>query len=352
MAQSAAGKGDGGRSGMGGIEAGRLERWLAEHVADYRGPAHVVRLSGGLSNPTFRLDAASGRYVLRRKPEGTLLASAHAVEREFRVLRALAGGPVPVPHAHALCEDPAVIGSAFYVMDHVEGRTVHDATLPGMAPAERGAVYDSMNATIAALHGIDPAAVGLGDFGRPGGYLARQVGRWTKQYRASETEPIAAMDGLIEWLPRHIPALEESGVVHGDFRLDNLLLHPTEPRVVAVLDWELSTLGHPLADFACHVMAWRLTPELFRGLAGADLGALGIPSEGRYIADYCRRSGRAVPAEFEVYLVFGLFRMAAIMQGVMKRALDGTAAGDDAGEVGARARPVAELAWGMARTLG
>ena len=209
-----------------------------------------------------------------------------------------------------------------------------------------------MNATIAALHGIDPGAVGLGDFGRPGNYLARQVARWTKQYRASETVPIAAMDGLIEWLPRHIPALDETRVVHGDFRLDNLLLHPTEPRVVAVVDWELSTLGHPLADFACHVMAWRLTPALFRGLAGAELGALGIPSEGRYIADYCRRSGRAVPADFEVYLVFGLFRMAAIMQGVMKRALDGTAAGAEAGEVGARARPVAELAWGMARKLG
>jgi aminoglycoside phosphotransferase (APT) family kinase protein len=337
---------------MADFDTSRLERWLDRHVPGYRGPAHLVAFAGGQSNPTFRLDAASGRYVLRRKPMGVLLASAHAVEREFRVLRALAGTAVPVPHAHALCEDADVIGSAFYVMDHIEGRTLHDATLPGMAPAERGAIYAAMNETIAVLHGIDPATVGLGDFGRPSHYLTRQVARWTKQYRASETAPIAAMDALIDWLAHHIPPAEATAIVHGDFRLDNLLLHPTEPRVVAVLDWELSTLGHPLADLACHVMAWRLTPDLFRGVAGADLAALGIPDEAAYVAAYCRRTGHPAPPDWDAYVVFGLFRFAAILQGVMKRALDGTAASREARDVGARARPVAELGWELARSLG
>ena len=254
----------------------------------YRGPAHLVPFEGGQSNPTFRLEAPSGRYVLRRKPAGQLLASAHAVDREFRVMRALATTAVPVPHVHALCEDTSVIGSAFYVMDHVEGRILWDARLPGLSPAERRAVYASMNATIAALHSVDPASVGLGDFGRPGNYLSRQIARWTTQYRASETTPIEAMDRLIEFLPQHIPEFDTTAIVHGDFRLDNLLLHPTEPRVVAVLDWELSTLGHPLADFAYHAMAWRLSPELFRGLAGTDLASLGIPDEATYVAEYCR----------------------------------------------------------------
>jgi aminoglycoside phosphotransferase (APT) family kinase protein len=336
---------------MSGIDSLRLEQWLALHVPHYRGPARLVPFEGGQSNPTFRLEAASGRYVLRRKPAGVLLASAHAVEREFRVMRALAGTDVPVPHVHALCEDTSVIGSAFYVMDYVEGRILWDARLPGMTPAERRAVYASMNATIAALHSVDPAAVGLGDFGRPGNYLARQIARWTTQYRASETTPIEAVDRLIEFLPRHIPAFDATAIVHGDFRLDNLLLHPTEPRVVAVLDWELSTLGHPLADFAYHVMAWRLSPELFRGLAGADLASLGIPDEAAYVAEYCRRTGQKVPAQFDIYIVFSMFRIAAIMQGILKRALDGTAASREAMDVGARARPVAELAWEVAKGI-
>lgn len=337
---------------MSGIDTSRLERWLAEHVPDYRGPSSLVPFEGGQSNPTFRLDAASGSYVLRRKPAGVLLASAHAVDREFRVLRALAGTAVPVPRVHALCEDETVIGSAFYVMDHVAGRVLWDARLPGMTPAERGAVYASMNATIAALHSIDPAAVGLDGFGRPGTYMARQIARWTTQYRASETAPIEAMDRLIAWLPQHIPSFDATSVVHGDFRLDNLLLHPTEPRVVAVLDWELSTLGHPLADFAYHVMSWRLTPKLFRGLAGADLAALGIPDEAAYVADYCRRTGQPEPADLDIYIVFSMFRIAAIMQGIMKRALDGTAASTAAQDVGGRARPMAEAAWELARRVG
>jgi aminoglycoside phosphotransferase (APT) family kinase protein len=336
---------------MGDIDTLRLERWLAANVPGYRGPGRLVAFAGGQSNPTFRLEAVSGRYVLRRKPIGALLASAHAVEREFRVLRALAGSSVPVPHAHALCEDSAIIGSPFYVMDHIAGRTLHDATLPGMTPTERGAVYAAMNETIAGLHFIDPAAVGLADFSRPGHFLARQVARWTRQYRASETTPIAAMDALIEWLPHHLPSSTASALVHGDFRLDNLLLHPTEPRVVAVLDWELSTLGDPLADFACHAMAWRLTPDLFRGVAGKDLARLGIPDETSYLADYCRRTGQPRPPEWDAYMVFAMFRAAAILQGIMKRALDGTATSEEAREIGTRTRPVAELAWGLAETL-
>ena len=337
---------------MGEAVTDRLDSWLAGHVPGYRGPCRLVPFEGGQSNPTFRIDAASGRYVLRRKPMGALLASAHAVDREFRVLHALAATRVPVPVVHALCEDDAVIGSAFYVMDYLEGRILWDARLPGATPDERRAVYASMNETIAALHSVDPQAAGLGDFGRPGNYLARQIGRWTRQYRASETTPIPAMDRLIEWLPQRIPAFDATGVVHGDFRLDNLILHPTEPRVIAVLDWELSTLGHPLADFAYHVMAWRLSPDLFRGLAGTHLGALGIPEEAEYVEAYCRRTGQSLPADWDVYIVFSMFRIAAIMQGIMKRALNGTAASQEAMDVGGRARPIAEQAWALAQRLG
>jgi aminoglycoside phosphotransferase (APT) family kinase protein len=336
---------------MTGIEAARLEAWLTRSVPGYRGPAEIVPFATGQSNPTFRLEAPSGRYVLRRRPMGTLLATAHAVEREFRVLGALADSDVPVPRVHALCEDPDVIGSAFFVMDHVEGRVCMDPRLPGMSAPERRAVYASMNATIARLHRIDPARVGLGDFGRPGSYVARQIARWSRQYRWSATEPIAAMDALMDWLPAHAPADEAARVVHGDYRLDNVLLHPTEPCIVAVLDWELSTLGHPLADFACHAMAWRLRPDLFRGLAGVDLAALGIPSEGEYVAEYCRNTGQAMPADFDLYVVFGLFRIAAILQGVARRARDGTAASTEAHALGAQARPVAELAWEMAKKV-
>jgi aminoglycoside phosphotransferase (APT) family kinase protein len=337
---------------MGLIDTTRLEPWLATHVPGYAGPSRVEAFAGGQSNPTYRLRARSGDYVLRRKPMGKLLASAHAVDREFRVMRALAATPVPVARVHALCEDDAVLGSAFYVMDHVEGRVFVDPRLPEFRPDERRAVFASMNETIAALHTVDPVAVGLSAFGRPGNYIERQVARWTTQYRASETTPIPAMDALIEWLPAHIPAHDATGVVHGDFRLDNLIIHPTEPRVVAVLDWELSTLGHPLADFAYHVMAWRLTPELFRGLAGEDLAALGIPAEVDYVADYCRRTGQSRPAEFDTYMVFSMFRIAAIMQGIMKRMEEGTAASAAALDVGGRARPMAEQAWALARQIG
>lgn len=335
------------------IDPARLAPWLAAHVPGYAGPLAITRFAGGQSNPTFRLDTPGARYVLRRKPAGEVLPSAHAMDREFRVLSALHGTAVPVARPLALCTDDAVIGSMFYVMEHMEGRVFWEQGLPGLSAAERAAIYDSMGTTIAALHRLDFDALGLGDFGRPGNYLARQVARWSKQYRASETETIPAMDRLIDWLPTHLPARETPALVHGDYRLDNLIFHPTEPRVIAVLDWELSTLGDALADFAYNVMSWRISPAHFRGLAGLDLGALGIPSEAEYVAAYCRRTGRAAPIpDWEVYLVFGMFRIAAILQGVLKRGLVGSASSTEAIEHGRGARLMAEQAWDLARTLG
>ena len=329
-----------------------LADWLRGHVAGFRGPLAAERFAGGQSNPTYRLTAASGAYVLRRKPLGPLLPSAHAVEREFRVMRALAGTAVPVPRVDALCEDPSVIGSAFYVMEFLDGRIFWDQRLPGIAPAERGRMFQSINAVIAALHSVDWEAAGLGDFGRPGNYMARQIARWSRQYRASETAPIAAMDALIDWLPRHLPPEGAAAIVHGDYRMDNLVFHKEEPRVIGVLDWELSTIGDPLADFAYHAMSWRVTPELFRGLAGIDFAAMGIPDEAEYVVSYCRRTGRAAIANWEFYMVYSLFRIAAILQGIAKRAIEGTAASREAAEMGELARPLAEQAWALARALG
>jgi aminoglycoside phosphotransferase (APT) family kinase protein len=323
------------------FDVARLEGWLAANLADYRGPLAVEQFTGGQSNPTFRLSTPARHYVLRRKPAGVLLKSAHAVDREYRVMTALHGTGFPVPRTLALCLDEAVIGSAFYVMDHVEGRLFWDPTLPGLARAERAAVYDAMNATLARLHLIDYAAIGLADYGRPGNYFARQIDRWSRQYRASETAPIAAMDRLIDWLPANIPPGDETAIVHGDLRLDNLIFHPVEPRVLAVIDWELSTLGHPLGDFAYLLMTWRLDPATFRGLVGSDLAALGIPDEAAMVASYCARTGRAVIPHLDYYLAYNMFRLAAILQGIARRALDGTAASADAHETGARARRVA-----------
>ena len=330
-----------------------LERWMALHVPGFEGPLTVERLSGGQSNPTWKLGTPDSDYVLRQKPLGAVLPSAHAVDREFRVMRALADTDVPVPKVHALCEDASVMGSMFFVMDFLPGRVQFDPRLPGMDSAERAAVFDAMNAAHAAISRVDPVAVGLGDFGRHGGYVARQVNRWTKQYRASETRRIAAMDALIDWLPRYLPAGEEEvRLVHGDYRLDNLILHPTEPRILAVVDWELSTLGCPYADFAYNVMAWRIAPGLFRGLGGVDLAETGIPSEDAYIDLWCRRTGRQRPDNFDFYVILALFRIAAILQGVAKRAEDGTAADPRAAEMGRRAEPLAEIAWEMVRGGG
>jgi aminoglycoside phosphotransferase (APT) family kinase protein len=329
------------------FDVAALERWLTQNVEGYAGPLAVEQFRGGQSNPTYLLTAGGKRYVLRRRPPGKLLPSAHAVDREYRVMSALAPTAVPVPRTYGLCEDDAVIGTAFYVMEHVEGRVLWDPALPGMEPAERAAVFDEMNRVIAALHQVDYAAVGLGDYGKPGNYLARQVDRWTKQYRASETEKIPAMDSLIAWLPGHVPPGDETSVVHGDYRLDNMIWSPTEPRVLAVLDWELSTLGHPLADFSYHLMTWRVSPGEFRGLLGFDLASLGIPGEESYVATYCERTGRGPidPEAWAFYLAFNMFRLAGILQGVMARALQGNASSQRALEAGKRARPMAEAGW-------
>ena len=339
-----------------------LEAYLRQHLQGFEGPLTIEQFKGGQSNPTYRLSTPSQRYVMRSKPGpvAKLLPSAHAIEREFRVMKALAASDVPVARMHLLCEDEAVIGRAFYIMEHVDGRVLWDQSLPGMTPVERGAVYDEMNRVLAALHRVDVRALGLADYGKPGSYFERQIGRWSKQYAASITQPIEAMDRLIEWLPAQLPASarDESqvSIVHGDYRLDNLMFHPTEPRVLAVLDWELSTLGHPLADFSYHCMAWHIKPGSFRGIGGLDLAALGIPAEGAYIDAYCRRTGRisdearrTLAQDWNFYLAYNLFRMAAILQGIAKRVEDGTAASEQARQAGAGARPLAELGWQFAQ---
>jgi aminoglycoside phosphotransferase (APT) family kinase protein len=330
----------------------RIADWLDAHVAGFRGPLRAERFAGGQSNPTYRLSAASGDYVLRKKPPGPLLPSAHAVDREFRVLRALAETAVPVPKVYALCEDEAVTGRAFYVMEHLDGRIFWDQRLPGIAPQERGAMFASMNRVIADLHSVDYAALGLEDFGRPGNYMARQIARWSRQYRASETDKQPAMDALIDWLPAHLPPEGAAAIVHGDYRMDNLVFHKSEPRVIGVLDWELSTIGDPLADFAYHTTSWRIDPAIYQGLAGVDVAALGIPGEAEYVAAYCRRTGLAAVAAWEFYMAYSLFRFAAICQGIAKRAIDGTAASAEAVSIGDLARPFGEQAWELARSLG
>jgi len=329
----------------------KLAAWMQAHIEGFEGPVEVRQFSGGQSNPTFLVQSAGRRYVLRRKPPGKLLPSAHAVEREYRVIRALEDSGVPVAKAHALCEDAAVIGTAFYVMDYVEGRLFWDAALPEVAAGGRRAIYEEMTRVIAALHSVDYAAANLGDFGKPGRYIERQVMRWTQQYRASETEPIDAMERLIDWLPQHIPADEETGIVHGDFRLDNAIFHPHEPRILAVLDWELSTLGHPLVDLAYLCMRYHLSAELFRGLGGLDVATLQIPAEAECVADYCRQRGRAPVSrpDWTYYLAFNMFRLAGILQGVLARAIQGNASSTTALDAGRRARPLAEQAWALVR---
>ena len=325
----------------------RLHDYLQRELEGFAGPLQVAQFQGGQSNPTYLLTTPVRRYVMRSKPGpvAKLLPSAHAIEREFRVMRALRTQGIPVPEVLLLCEDEDVIGRAFFVMEHVDGRVFWDPALPGTSGPERAAVYDEMNRVIAALHGVDVAAAGLADFGRAGNYFERQIGRWTKQYRASETETIEAMNRLIEWLPAHVPPGDETTVVHGDFRLDNLIFHRSEPRVLAVIDWELSTLGHPLADFSYLCMSWHIPPGAFRGIAGLDHGSLGIPAEEQFIGSYCRRTGRRGIAHWNFYLAYNLFRIAAILQGVYRRALDGMASADNALAAGANAKALAEIGW-------
>lgn len=329
-----------------------LREYLRTHLGTDGGPITIEPLQGGQSNPTFRLRQDGRSLVLRKQPEGELLPSAHAVDREYRVMTALAQTDVPVPRTCLYCDDRDVIGTTFFVMEFVEGRHFWDPALPELGAGERRALWDDINSVIARLHNADYAAIGLGDYGRPGNYFERQIARWTRQYHASETTDIDSMDRLIEWLPSNIIADDSTSLVHGDFRIDNLIVHPAEPRVVAVLDWELSTLGHPLADFAYHAMAWRLTQAQFRGMGGKDFAALGIPTETQYVEAYCRRTGRGgiVAADWEFCVVFSMFRLAAILQGIAKRAVVGTSADANAANLGARARTVADVAWRQVET--
>ncbi|HXH83956.1 MAG TPA: phosphotransferase family protein [Candidatus Tectomicrobia bacterium] len=333
------------------FDVAALERYLAARIPGFAGPLVVAQFRGGQSNPTYHLQAAGREYVLRRKPPGKLLPSAHAVDREYRVLTAVGRAGIPVPRTYLLCEDESVIGTMFYVMDCVHGRIFSDPALPGVSAAERSAMWDSMNEVLARLHTVDYAAIGLGDFGRPGNYYARQIHRWSSQYRASETEHIEAMERLMEWLPATIPADDATTLVHGDYRPGNIIMHPTEPRVAAVLDWELSTLGHPFADLAYNCMPFRLGSE-WDGFRGKDLAALGLPTEEAYVAAYCRRVGRASIPQWDWYIIFAIFRLAAIAQGIMGRVRDGTANDPNARSRGERARPLAEAGWRIVREQG
>ena len=341
------------------FDTGALQAYLETRLEGFKGPLAVEQFKGGQSNPTYKLVTPGAAYVMRSKPgpAAKLLASAHAIDREFTVMRALHGSDVPVPAMHLLCEDEAVVGRAFYVMEFVEGRVLWDQSLPAIATTQRAAYYDEMNRVMAALHNVDVDTAGLAGYGKPGNYFERQIGRWTKQYQASITQPIDAMDRLAEWLPAHMPAsardAAQVSVVHGDYRLDNLVFHPTEPRIIAVLDWELSTIGHPLADFSYHCMSWHIPYTQGRGIEGLDLGALGIPDEKAYVRRYCERTGRADPdavmADWNFYMAYNLFRMAGILQGIAKRVEAGTASSAQARQAGAGARPLAEMGWAIAR---
>jgi len=328
------------------FDVAQLADYLEDKVAGFKGPLTAEKFAGGQSNPTFKITAASGEYVLRRKPPGELLKSAHAVDREYRVLSALANTEVPVAEVYHLCEDDSVIGSMFYLMEFKAGTVFWDPALPDMSNAERGAIFDQMNQVLVDLHSVDVDKVGLADYGRPSNYFSRQTDRWSKQYRASELEAIGDMDRLMEWLPQNMPADDGKLVlVHGDFRLDNIMFHPSEPRPLALLDWELSTLGHPYADLAYQCMQLRLDNDsVLAGLGGIDRQALGLPSEEDYVALYCQRMGLENIPNWNFYVVFSMFRFAAILQGVAKRAQEGNASSDKASRMGLLVKPLAKMA--------
>src|SRR5579863_5231476 len=330
-----------------------LERYLSARMPNFRGPLAVRQFVGGQSNPTFLLETPGARFVLRKKPPGTLLPSAHAVDREYRIIKALATTDVPVPRVHLLCEDAGVIGTAFFVMDFVEGRIMRDPMMPDSSPRERAACYDSMNDVLARLHKVDFRAVGLGDYGRPEAYVARQLARWSRQYEASKIDEIPAMDRLIEWLGRNIPAGDETTIAHGDYRMENIIFHPSEPRVVAVLDWELSTLGHPLGDLGWVCRPYHCPPGIEGVLSfqGIELRSPGIPSEEEFVASYCKRVGRTSVPDLMFFIAFSFFRAAAIAQGIAMRAKIGTASAPDAAKHGGRARLMAQIGWEVAQQL-
>jgi aminoglycoside phosphotransferase (APT) family kinase protein len=347
-------------SGTGAVRPGQefdtaaLDAWLAAQVPDYAGPLTIEQFKGGQSNPTYKLVTPGRSYVMRRKPPGKLLPGAHAIEREYRVITALGKQDFPVARSYGLCEDPEVIGTPFYVMEMVEGRIFWDTAFPEVPQAERPAYFDAMNATMAALHRIDPEAAGLGDYGKPGNYFARQIARWSKQYVEDvEAGRVAAMDRLVEWLPANLPPDEpQPRVIHGDFRCDNMIFHPTEPTVLAVLDWELSTLGHPLADFTYHLMMYRMPAGITTGLVGLDLPALNIPSEADYVAAYCARTGRDGIPDLDFYMAFNLFRLAGIVHGIKGRVARGTATSAHANQMAASLDFLADLGWQQAMKAG
>ena len=334
------------------LDGERLAGWMSANVAGFAGPLTIAKFAGGQSNPTYRLDSPSGSYVLRRKPFGPLLPSAHAVDREFAVIAGLHPTGFPVPRPHGLCTDDAVIGSMFYVMALVEGRTIWDGGLPDATPADRTAIYHAMIDTLAALHNVDHEAAGLGGYGKPGNYFQRQVGRWTKQYRAAETERLDAMEGLIEWLPRTLPEQTRTSIVHGDYRIDNMIFAVDSAQVLAVLDWELSTLGDPLADLSYLLMNWVTEPEGRSGVQGLTGPETGIPTMEEMVARYCAATGRDGVPRLEWYFAFGLFRLASIVQGIKRRVIDGTASSAQAAEMATRVPMLAEAGWGFAKEAG
>lgn len=337
---------------MSDLDEARLGNWLAANVPGFAGPFAVEKFPGGQSNPTYRIDAASGAYVLRRKPFGPILPSAHAVEREHRLIAALHPSGFPVARPYGLCEDAAVIGAAFYVMEMVEGRTFWDGALPDQTPTERTAIYAAIVDTLAALHAIEPEAVGLGDYGKPGNYFERQVARWSKQYRASQTDDLPEIERLIEWLPRTVPEQTRTAIVHGDFRIDNMIFAAAEPRVVAVLDWELSTLGDPLADFSYFLMSWVTAPEGRSGVQGLTGAETGIPTIEQVVGRYCAATGRDGVPELNWYFAYNLFRLAGIVQGIKKRMLDGNASSTQAAKTVERLPGLVAAAWGFAERAG
>jgi aminoglycoside phosphotransferase (APT) family kinase protein len=329
------------------LDEAALGRYLGDHLVGFRGPLEIRQFEGGQSNPTYFLHAGSADYVLRKKPSGELLPSAHAVDREHRVMSALAGH-IPVPPTLLMCHDSGVIGTPFFVMGCVDGRVFRQPHLPGVSAADRAAMYDDMAHVLAKLHRVDPASIGLADYGRPGNYYARQIGRWSQQYVAAKTDEIPSMDRLMAWLPENIPPGDDVSIVHGDYRVENLIFHPAEPRIVAVVDWELSTLGHPLADLAYNCLTYYLPPEALGRVDAVDDDRDGMPDESAYVAAYCRRTGRGEVAHWNFYLAFSMFRLASILQGVYARGLQGNAASSYALERGAAARLIADRGWAVA----
>ncbi len=334
------------------LDETKLAAWMEANVAGFAGPLHLTKFKGGQSNPTYRIDAPSGSYVLRRKPFGPLLPSAHAVDREYRVIAGLHPAGFPVARPYGLCTDDSVIGSWFYVMAMVEGRTIWDGAMPGATAAERTATYDAMIDTLAALHSVDVEAAGLSDFGKPGNYFGRQVERWTKQYKLAETEVMPQVERLIAWLPATLPEQTRTSVVHGDYRIDNMIYHPTEPKVLAVLDWELSTLGDPLADFTYVAMAWVTENGGRSGVMDLDRAALGIPELDAMVERYCRATGRDGVPDMNWYFAYNFFRLTGIVQGIKKRVIEGTASSAHAKNMSERVAPLADAAWKFAVAAG